>query len=391
MTAVIKKPTPYVYMLARKRIIVPVLSVIICVIIFNTFRYNSVRRSGVCIFDLSAVMIGDRKVAPYALEAQNKCIRYNHDIALFSPYLIEPDKGHVEFFLTSNFPHIWTPTKIKSPAFQIDSKISPVNALQLVLNHYQKDSSCSVLISNHFEIEKFTEKLGFHFADIHEGGVTAEQMNIALSSLERTCNPALELPEEFLCSDISPDEKFTCSRQKKWGKCRESWMAGYCCYSCFGCQCPYSVNGLNSTASKAVYNANSAVVTKAAADYGTEGAKPDYKDGVEHKVKFDVGPSIPAVKSTPLSTKAALVQISEKSIPTAQPMTSSSKASTKENINKGTKHFDGPSQPAGKSTFPPTNTRFAQINTKFAPTVQPIFSSAKAPSKDGNEDTNTKL
>ena len=38
------------------------------------------------------------------------------------------------------------------------------------------------------------------------------------------------------CSDKAPDSQYTCAQQAAWGKCTESWMKGYCCRSCFGCQ-----------------------------------------------------------------------------------------------------------------------------------------------------------
>lgn len=37
------------------------------------------------------------------------------------------------------------------------------------------------------------------------------------------------------CKDQSPDHTYTCQQQKSWGKCAESWMAGWCCKSCFQC------------------------------------------------------------------------------------------------------------------------------------------------------------
>jgi hypothetical protein len=39
------------------------------------------------------------------------------------------------------------------------------------------------------------------------------------------------------CSDIPPTASMTCAQEKAAGRCSESWMSGYCCKSCFGCQC----------------------------------------------------------------------------------------------------------------------------------------------------------
>jgi len=38
------------------------------------------------------------------------------------------------------------------------------------------------------------------------------------------------------CSDIPPSSDYTCAQQAAWGKCGETWMQGYCCYSCHACQ-----------------------------------------------------------------------------------------------------------------------------------------------------------
>jgi palmitoyl-protein thioesterase len=36
------------------------------------------------------------------------------------------------------------------------------------------------------------------------------------------------------CTDVSPDSN-SCADQKKWGKCSASFMKGYCCQTCFNC------------------------------------------------------------------------------------------------------------------------------------------------------------
>jgi len=37
------------------------------------------------------------------------------------------------------------------------------------------------------------------------------------------------------CPDEAPDSTYTCMQQKSWGKCTESWMVGWCCQTCYGC------------------------------------------------------------------------------------------------------------------------------------------------------------
>ena len=38
------------------------------------------------------------------------------------------------------------------------------------------------------------------------------------------------------CVDVPPDSRFTCAQQRRWGKCGEPWMWGFCCKSCHGCR-----------------------------------------------------------------------------------------------------------------------------------------------------------
>ena len=37
------------------------------------------------------------------------------------------------------------------------------------------------------------------------------------------------------CSDVPPDNTYTCQQQAGWGKCNETFMAGLCCQSCKAC------------------------------------------------------------------------------------------------------------------------------------------------------------
>ena len=43
------------------------------------------------------------------------------------------------------------------------------------------------------------------------------------------------LATDVLCQDNPPDSSFTCEQQASWGKCGETWMQGFCDYSCGRC------------------------------------------------------------------------------------------------------------------------------------------------------------
>lgn len=38
------------------------------------------------------------------------------------------------------------------------------------------------------------------------------------------------------CKDVAPDSKYSCAKQKSWGKCSQSFMKGHCCKTCFNCK-----------------------------------------------------------------------------------------------------------------------------------------------------------
>ena len=38
------------------------------------------------------------------------------------------------------------------------------------------------------------------------------------------------------CSDIGPDQTYTCVQQASWGKCAEPFLKGFCCRSCHACK-----------------------------------------------------------------------------------------------------------------------------------------------------------
>ncbi len=51
----------------------------------------------------------------------------------------------------------------------------------------------------------------------------------------------IPIPAPFpTCTDIPPDNNYSCTQQSGWGKCGESWMQGYCCKTCFNCNCKCS-------------------------------------------------------------------------------------------------------------------------------------------------------
>mmetsp|Transcript_62650 Transcript_62650/g.76696 ORF Transcript_62650/g.76696 Transcript_62650/m.76696 type:complete len:434 (-) Transcript_62650:306-1607(-) len=69
-----------------------------------------------------------------------------------------------------------------------------------------------------------------------------KQIDVGMNSLNNKNNikvniaPKFNLPGRCWCSDIPPDNSYTCQQQASWGKCNESWMQGYCCQSCNACQ-----------------------------------------------------------------------------------------------------------------------------------------------------------
>jgi hypothetical protein len=65
--------------------------VVVCfTILLLIYRSSSHETKGICIFDISAIMGKDNAPIPYALEAQEQCLQLGHDIAVFSPYVIDP-------------------------------------------------------------------------------------------------------------------------------------------------------------------------------------------------------------------------------------------------------------------------------------------------------------
>ena len=45
-----------------------------------------------------------------------------------------------------------------------------------------------------------------------------------------------EAPEATCgCSDLAPDDEYSCAEQADWGKCSDVFMAGFCCLSCHAC------------------------------------------------------------------------------------------------------------------------------------------------------------
>eukprot|EP00727_Mastigamoeba_balamuthi_P001325 m51a1_g1119 putative non-processive endoglucanase (491) ;mRNA; f:176824-178552 len=46
---------------------------------------------------------------------------------------------------------------------------------------------------------------------------------------------ALVACSRAVCTDVAPQGQYTCAQQASWGKCTESWMAGFCDKSCGRC------------------------------------------------------------------------------------------------------------------------------------------------------------
>lgn len=43
-------------------------------------------------------------------------------------------------------------------------------------------------------------------------------------------------PDTCSCSDVAPDNTYTCAQQASWGKCGSPFMKGKCCKSCHECK-----------------------------------------------------------------------------------------------------------------------------------------------------------
>jgi hypothetical protein len=46
-----------------------------------------------------------------------------------------------------------------------------------------------------------------------------------------------------VCTDVPPDNRYTCEQQRGWGKCNEPWMEGHCQRTCGTCPDPSSGGG----------------------------------------------------------------------------------------------------------------------------------------------------
>lgn len=192
--------------------------------------------TGVCIFDMSTIMDKDFKPYPFAFDAQRMCILKGHEIAAYHINSIDSTFDFERTFLQTNFPTIWTPTLLGSHAVQIGVSNDQEKALKDIASYYEKPEHCLVMISSSFESEKFTEKLGIEFLEAGDAGITSKTMDKAFSTLLSKCSTYEPIPPvKHACADKPPDSVFSCSRQKKWGKCSEKWMEGYCRYSCHSC------------------------------------------------------------------------------------------------------------------------------------------------------------
>ena len=62
--------------------------------------------------------------------------------------------------------------------------------------------------------------------------LASEPSVVSSAALSNEVNPP---PDTCTCSDVPPDNRYTCAQQASFGKCHEQWMRGYCCKSCFAC------------------------------------------------------------------------------------------------------------------------------------------------------------
>ena len=61
---------------------------------------------------------------------------------------------------------------------------------------------------------------------------SSEYAKFASRELGNQSTPSPEGP----CTDVPPDDRYSCAQQAGWGKCDESWMKGLCNRSCDRCQ-----------------------------------------------------------------------------------------------------------------------------------------------------------
>jgi len=73
------------------------------------------------------------------------------------------------------------------------------------------------------------------FAGVAVNGITPQSLDSAFLELEAACQAGMKPKVEPPCADTPPDASFTCSRQKKWGKCAEEWMKPFCRHTCYSC------------------------------------------------------------------------------------------------------------------------------------------------------------
>ena len=95
-----------------------------------------------------------------------------------------------------------------------------------------------------------------HYSNTNTTRTPNQQGNDDLSIVERGVNSIkdkimkveIPVPSNFTfcqsCTDQPPDTHYNCSQQSLFGKCSESWMQGYCCRTCFGCDKSCGVGGV---------------------------------------------------------------------------------------------------------------------------------------------------
>jgi hypothetical protein len=87
-----------------------------------------------------------------------------------------------------------------------------------------------------FCIKKVLKKCGnTNFACIYKDALKCPGLCQDYRNQLQPNSPAPTPPAS--CADKPPSSgKSTCAQQKSWGKCGKTWMKGFCCKTCFGCQ-----------------------------------------------------------------------------------------------------------------------------------------------------------
>ena len=72
--------------------------------------------------------------------------------------------------------------------------------------------------------------------DLCAAGMAAVEGEAVVRAVQLGAAPWDDTRCSATCSDVPPDDQYTCAEQAGWGKCDEDFMVGYCCLSCHGCE-----------------------------------------------------------------------------------------------------------------------------------------------------------